>query len=137
MKKSRKLLESIENMMRFLHMRRLSVILYTVLMVPLMASEKLELKSWPLWDGIETVDQYAARVNLPSTKTYDLGNNISLETVLIPAGMCTIGTPNAVPPNETVRFGQAILIVATVAFILALLPTLNRSLRQGVRFQFH
>ena len=26
-------------------------------------------KSWPLWNGQETIDHYAARVNLPPTKT--------------------------------------------------------------------
>ena len=31
---------------------------------------------YPLWDGQETVEQYAQRVNLPPTKTLDLGNGV-------------------------------------------------------------
>ncbi|MCY3018877.1 MAG: hypothetical protein NTW87_07605 [Planctomycetota bacterium] len=29
--------------------------------------------TWPLWDGQETVEQYARRVSLPTTKTLDQG----------------------------------------------------------------
>lgn len=36
----------------------------------------------PLWD----VAEYAVRVNLPPTKTLDLGGGVKLELVLIPAG---------------------------------------------------
>ena len=28
--------------------------------------------SWPLWDGQETIEQYAKRAKLPTTKTLDL-----------------------------------------------------------------
>jgi hypothetical protein len=38
---------------------------------------------WPLWDGAETIEQYARRVNLPPTKTLELGNGVKLELVLI------------------------------------------------------
>ena len=30
--------------------------------------------TWPLWDGQESVEQYAKRVGLDRTKTPDLGN---------------------------------------------------------------
>ena len=29
--------------------------------------------TWPLWDGHEFIEQYAKRVNLPPSKTLDLG----------------------------------------------------------------
>ena len=48
---------------------------------------------WPLWDGHESIEQYAARVNLPSTQTLDLGNGVTLDLVLIPAGKFIMGTP--------------------------------------------
>jgi len=28
--------------------------------------------TWPLWDGKESIEQYARRVNLPPTRTLDL-----------------------------------------------------------------
>ena len=63
----------------------------------------------PLWDGHESVEQYAQRVNLPPTKTLDLGNGVKLETVLIPAGKFIMGTPEPTAPGESVRVGLAIL----------------------------
>lgn len=42
--------------------------------------------TFPLWDGKESIEQYAKRVNLPTTKTLDLGNNVKLELLLIPVG---------------------------------------------------
>ena len=41
---------------------------------------------WPLWDGKESVGDYAKRVGLLATQTLDLGNGVKLELVLIPAG---------------------------------------------------
>ena len=46
--------------------------------------------AWPLWNGQESVEHYAERTNLPKTKTLDLGNNVNLELVLIPAGKFVI-----------------------------------------------
>jgi hypothetical protein len=37
---------------------------------------------YPLWDGHESVADYAKRVNLPPTKTFDLGNGVKMELVL-------------------------------------------------------
>jgi len=47
---------------------------------------------YPPWDGMESVEQYATRVNLPWRLALDLGNDVSLELVLIPAGKASIGT---------------------------------------------
>ncbi len=34
---------------------------------------------YPLWDGVESVGDYAKKVNLPPTKTLDLGNGVKLD----------------------------------------------------------
>ena len=54
----------------------------------------------PLWDGSESVADYAKRVNLPPTKTLELGNGVNLELVLIPAGRFVMGTPEPTPADE-------------------------------------
>jgi len=47
----------------------------------------------PFWDGEESIEQYAKRAGLEPTKTIDLGNGVTMEFVLIPAGTFTMGTP--------------------------------------------
>jgi len=56
--------------------------------------------AYPLWDGKESVEQYAKRTNLLATKTLDLGNGVSLEFALIPAGKFIMGTPEPVPVDK-------------------------------------
>src|SRR3972149_1138274 len=55
--------------------------------------------AYPLWDGQESVAEYAQRVNLPPTQTLDLGNGVKLELVLIPAGKFVMGTPEPETPT--------------------------------------
>src|SRR5471032_730227 len=50
------------------------------------AEEPTANPAYSLWDGQESVEQYAKKVKLPATKTLDLGNGVSMELVLIPAG---------------------------------------------------
>jgi hypothetical protein len=52
---------------------------------------------FPIWDGHESIEQYAKRTNLPPTKTLDLGNGVDLDLVLIPAGKFVMGTPEPKP----------------------------------------
>src|SRR4051812_18923589 len=58
--------------------------------------------SLPLWDGHESVADYARRVNLPPAQTLNLGNNVKIDLVLIPAGKFLMGTPEPAPVDEAV-----------------------------------
>jgi hypothetical protein len=42
--------------------------------------------AYPLWNGQESVVEYAKKVNVPATKTLDLGNGVNMELVFIPEG---------------------------------------------------
>lgn len=48
---------------------------------------------FPLWDGKETVADYAKRTKLEPTLTLDLGDGVKWEGVLIPAGTFVMGSP--------------------------------------------
>jgi formylglycine-generating enzyme required for sulfatase activity len=50
-------------------------------------------KGPPLWDGRQTVAQYAKRAGLKATETMDLGDGVKLELALIPAGKFLMGSP--------------------------------------------
>ena len=89
------------------------------------AGEPSTSPAYPLWDGVETVADYAEKVKLPSTKTLDLGNNVKLELVLIPAGKFIMGTPEPVPLDEAgfhkkIITGQVLLTVSGGALAMLL-----------------
>lgn len=80
---------------------RLLMLLLLLLASSLAAAESArDYPLWPLWDGVESVADYAKRANLPAMKTLELGDNVKLELVLIPAGKFVMGTPSPTPVDE-------------------------------------
>ena len=89
-------------------------------------------QQWPLWDGHESVAEYAKKAGLEPTLALDLGNGVKLDLVLIPAGKFTMGTPKP----ESPEIGGAILSVAGLAALILIAVPLARAVRQRRRPQF-
>ena len=97
-------------------------------------------KSYPLWDGSQSVADYAKRVNLPATMTLELGNGVKMELVLIPAGKFIMGTPEPTPVDEEgfrtkIVTGQALLTVSVTALLVMLAVVIARAVRKKRRPQ--
>ena len=107
---------------------RLSPLFLLALTGSLLAGEA----SYPLWDGSESVADYAKRVNLPPTQTLDLGNNVKLELVLIPAGKFNMGTSEPEKP----AVGQAMVGMSGGVLLLLVLIVLIRARLRRRRPQF-
>ena len=96
------------------------------------AAEPPATPTWPLWDGSESVEQYARRANLEATRTLDLGNGVKLEMVLIPAGKFVMGTEEP----ESRWIGGAILAVGGLVALVMIAVPLVRAIHQRRRPQF-
>lgn len=88
--------------------------------------------AFPLRDGSESVADYAKKINLPPTKTLDLGNGAKMELVLIPAGKFIMGTPE----HETPAVGQTMVGVSVGVLFVVMMTLLIRARRKRTRFQF-
>jgi hypothetical protein len=98
---------------------------------PAIAAE-FDQPKYPLWDGRESIVEYARRAHLPPTKTLDLGNGVSLELALIPAGKCSIQTPK---PDEP-WIGFTLLAIGGVAALGLLAIPMASATRNRRRPQF-
>ena len=115
---------------------RLLPLVFLALTGPLLAGEA----TYPLWDGQESVADYAKRVNLPPTQTLDLGNNVKLDLVLIPAGKFMMGTPEPTPVDEDgfrrkIITGQALLALSGGVLLVILAVVIIRAVRKKRRPQ--
>src|SRR4051794_32910594 len=87
--------------------------------------------SFSLWDGHESVADYAKRVNLPPTQKLNLGDNIKIDLVLIPAGKFLMGTPEPAPVDEAafqkkILAGQTWLAASAFALLAMLAAVIFR-----------
>jgi formylglycine-generating enzyme required for sulfatase activity len=105
------------------------------------AAEPPAAPNWPMWDGSETVEQYARRAGLETTKTLDLGNGVKLEMVLIPAGRFTMGTPEPKAVDEEgfrkkISTGQMALGIGGGVLLVLLGVVAVRAIRRRQRPQY-
>jgi formylglycine-generating enzyme required for sulfatase activity len=114
-------------------MRPLALILLLALLAQTApAAEPSPTPSWPLWDGAETVEQYAKKTGLEPTRTLDLGNGIKMEMVLIPAGKFIMGAEEP----ESPWIGLGILAVGGLMALVMIAMTVTRAIRERRRPQF-
>jgi len=82
--------------------------------------------AYPLWDGSESVADYAKRTHLPAAVTLTLGAgaDTKMEFCLIPAGKFVMGSAASEPSwigKTLIRIAIGIFIAALLAFLTALL----------------
>ncbi len=103
------------------------------LLLPLHAAESA--RGFPLWDGKESVESYARKVNLPATQSYDLSDGMALDLVLIPAGTFMMGSPEPLPPAVSYNSAYAMICMGVLS-VLFLLEELVKRWSRRQRFAF-
>jgi formylglycine-generating enzyme required for sulfatase activity len=124
--------------------RPLALILVLAVVFSAPAAEPSPTQTWLLWDGAESIEQYARRAGLEPNKTLDLGNGVKLEMVLVPAGKFVMGTEEPKPVDEEafrkeieedlpkkILLGQTAVGVSSAVLILFLVFLAIRAVRQS------
>ena len=111
-------------------MRPIAVIV-ALATLPALAAEP----EYPHWYGQESIEQYAKRAGLEPAKTIDLGDGVTMQFVLIPAGTFTMGTPEPEPVDEQrygthIRIGVAAFVLGVCALLVLLSTVLSRAIRE-------
>ncbi len=91
-------------------------------------------RTYPLWDGRESVAEYAQRAHLPATKSLDLPGAVKLDLVLVPAGKFVMGMAEPTPLDESkfhqnIVIGKACLAASGTALLVMLLVVACRAIR--------
>jgi len=121
-------------------MRLLVLALLPIMSLAAIAGDGNPPKSYPLWDG-EPIEEYAKNVGLPTTKTIDLGDGVTMEFVLIPAGKFTMGRSAPTSVDEwafrtRILAGQVALVVGSGTLLVLLSVTVAQAIRRRQRPQF-
>jgi len=107
----------------------------------LLSAADAQPQPYPLWDGHESIEHYAARTDLPPTKSLDLGNGVTLDLVLIPAGKFIMGTPEPKPVDEVpfrtkIIVGQSAFAAGVGVLLVLVAVVIIRAIRQRHRPQY-
>ncbi|MEI6236592.1 MAG: formylglycine-generating enzyme family protein [Planctomycetota bacterium] len=94
---------------------RPSLALLLFLTLQLLAAEAPA--TYPLWDGHESVESYAAHIKWPATKSIDLGKGVTMDFVLIPAGRFIMGTPAPKEPTVTAESAENMFVLGLILFL--------------------
>lgn len=102
-------------------------------------TEAENMRTYPLWDGAESVADYAKRINIPPAITVQLRPGVSIEMVLIPAGNFMMGVEEPVKPSaspyQTIE-SETLTGLGLALFISMLVIPLGRARRLNQRPSF-
>src|SRR5438876_949205 len=101
-------------------------------LLPGCAPEPDSLQPYPIWDGKESVEDYARRTHLPPTDTLDLGDGVTIDLVLIPAAVA--GNPPPAP-DVTIASAKVLAWITALVFLILLVVFVNVK-RPGKWFSF-
>ena len=102
-------------------------------------TEAENMRTYPLWNGVESVVDYAKRIHVPPEISVQLRKGVSIEMVLIPAGKYMMGVEEPVRPSGSRFFiieSQTLIGLGASLFISMLIIPLGRAFRLSQRPSF-
>lgn len=123
-------------MIRTLNFHRAALVLLLTMTISLAASEQTS--PYPLWNSSESVADYAKRANLPAGNSLDLGNGVTLELELVPAGKFMMGSQPGSSSllGEVMAFLSAGMLIIVVFIGIKKRNAKNAIVRMAVAFLF-